>query len=70
MGKWIDINVIPPPICDTFIVRLEPDGSIPNLLPEVDVASIDIDGDWLTFSDWPDCYKPTHWMPLPYPDLE
>ena len=45
MGKWIDINEIPPPICDTFIVRLEPDGSIPNLLPEVDVASIDIDGD-------------------------
>jgi len=70
MGKWIDISVIPPPVFDTIIVRMEPDGSIPGLLPEVDVAEIDIDGDYFTFNDWAACYKPTHWMPMPYPDLD
>lgn len=66
MGKWIDINVIPPQIYDTVLIRVvdaERDA-------ETDVGFINEYGEWTTFNDWEMDSSITHWMPMPYPDLE
>lgn len=66
MGKWIDISVIPPPMNTPIIIRvtdLECD-------VETDVGIVDEFCNWTTFNDWEEGCSITHWMPLPYPDLE
>ena len=65
--KWIDVNVIPPPIHDRVLIRLIVEGEA-----VVDVGILDADGCWTTFNDWDEgfCFEVTHWMPVPYADIE
>ena len=66
MGKWIDLEVMPPPIYDTVLIRIETEGGL-----ETDAAYCDEKQEWHTFNDWDiDGIIITHWMPLPYPDLK
>lgn len=60
--NWIDVNVIPPPIYDSVLIRLIVEGEA-----VVDVGILDADGRWTTFNDWDEGYgfEVTHWMPLP-----
>ena len=60
--KWIDVNVVPPPIHNRVLIRLIVDEEV-----EVDLGILDADGCWTTFIDWDEGYgfEVTHWMPLP-----
>ena len=60
--KWIDVNVVPPPIHNRVLIRLIVDEEV-----EVDLGILDMDGCWTTFIDWDEGYgfEVTHWMPLP-----
>ena len=65
MDKWIDVNVIPPPLYDSVLIRVDSS----ELDAETDVGFMNERGDWTTFNDWENGYSVTHWMPLPYPDV-
>lgn len=66
MGKWIDVNMILPPIGDTVLIRLESENNV-----EVDAGYFDNQLEFVTFNGWPNnVWRITHWMPLPYPDLD
>ena len=60
--KWIDVNVVPPPIHNRVLIRLIVDEEV-----EVDLGILDADGCWTTFNDWDEGYgfEVTHWMLLP-----
>ena len=66
MGKWIDVNMIPPPIYDSVLIRV----TFAERDAETDVGFVDEHWNWSTFNDWEEGCSITHWMPLPYPDLE
>lgn len=65
--KWIDVNVVPPPIHNRVLIRLIVDEEV-----EVDLGILYADGCWTTFSDWDEGlgFEVTHWMPLPDAEIE
>ena len=63
----IDVNVMPPMVGDTVLIRLEStDGDAVT-----DAAYLDNQLEFVTFNGWPmNVWTITHWMPMPYVDLE